>query len=529
MIGDYLSPGDGQCPLIPFNDDHLSNDHIDILQIHQSSINIGKNENIDNNLLIKLPSTTLQPQNDNNIKLKDIVKAFDNQNIFTQYFSTSGYDFSNEFNRVYRMKSTEKEHFYLDSLALCHRVLSITNPYLTSDVVEQYSKAIHILAYTHLEDSYTLSATSLQPSTTDKTTDITSSASNPGFVRIFIGSSYSSDINTWLPSMHFRITHLYSNIVANTTQTIFTNRRNNSDNILYKTLSEQSIFCCYHTYDFAQYPALHTLYSKISTENTLAAKDRSELSSYSHARVYLKMPIIIDQNAVVTDEDDSDATTTANSITSTHSIHTLTPPHDAVTDILTTYHMNTNAPTDSTSHSSTASSQRLYETACGSDLLVWGSDPYRTTGIGIAHKNAATNNNNNNNDSTHIDKSMYINMQSVPLPISICSQRVKLVACSSRHTLILTGKGQIYACGDNSEGALGVGDLLPRYACNSYMYTLCFLCLLYVFTCVVCCRQGFCPVLLTLSKGSEGEEHVEVIKIEAGVSQMQYLSFSTLV
>ena len=33
------------------------------------------------------------------------------------------------------------------------------------------------------------------------------------------------------------------------------------------------------------------------------------------------------------------------------------------------------------------------------------------------------------------------------------------------------------------------------------------------------CRQGFCPVLLTLNKsGGEGDEHVEVIKIAAGVS-----------
>ena len=470
MIVDYLSPGDSQCHLIPFDDDHLSSDHIDILKIHQSSINIDKNQNIDNNLLIKLPFNTLQPQNDNNIKLKDIIKAFDNQSIFTQYFSASGYDFSNEFNRVYRMKSTEKEQFYPDSLALCNRVLSVTNPYLSTDIVEQFSRAIHILAYTHLQDSYTLCATSLQQTTTtDKTIDISSSATNPGFVRIFVGSSYSSDTNSWLPSIHFRITHLYSNIVTNNSQITLTNKRNNSDNILYKNLSEQSIFCYYHTYDFTQHPALHTLYSKIGTENTLAAKDRSELCSYSHARVFLKMPIVIDQTAVVTDEEDNDATTTAN--TTPISIHTLTPAHDAVTDILATYHMNTNINTDSTPYSPTASPQRLYETACGSDLLVWGSDPNHTTGVGITHKNN-DNNNSDSNDSISVDKSMYINMQSVPLPISICSQRVRLVACSSRHTLILTGKGQIYACGDNSEGALGVGDLQPRYYCSIYLYCI---------------------------------------------------------
>ena len=48
--------------------------------------------------------------------------------------------------------------------------------------------------------------------------------------------------------------------------------------------------------------------------------------------------------------------------------------------------------------------------------------------------------------------------------------------------------------------------------------------------CLVCCRQGFCPVLLTLHK-TDGEDgaHVEIIKIAAGVSQTQHLLCSELV
>ncbi|XP_078789792.1 retinitis pigmentosa GTPase regulator b isoform X2 [Oryzias latipes] len=38
------------------------------------------------------------------------------------------------------------------------------------------------------------------------------------------------------------------------------------------------------------------------------------------------------------------------------------------------------------------------------------------------------------------------------------SERIKLVACGRNHTLICTAKGQVYACGGNSEGQLGLGD-----------------------------------------------------------------------
>lgn len=38
-----------------------------------------------------------------------------------------------------------------------------------------------------------------------------------------------------------------------------------------------------------------------------------------------------------------------------------------------------------------------------------------------------------------------------------------MVACSARHTIILTTLGLVYTCGDNTEGALGTGDTDSRY------------------------------------------------------------------
>lgn len=37
-----------------------------------------------------------------------------------------------------------------------------------------------------------------------------------------------------------------------------------------------------------------------------------------------------------------------------------------------------------------------------------------------------------------------------------------MVACSARHTLVLTTLGLVYSCGDNTEGALGSGDVDSR-------------------------------------------------------------------
>jgi alpha-tubulin suppressor-like RCC1 family protein len=51
----------------------------------------------------------------------------------------------------------------------------------------------------------------------------------------------------------------------------------------------------------------------------------------------------------------------------------------------------------------------------------------------------------------------------VPRPLSLCLERVKMVSCSARHTLVLTSLGLVYSCGDNTEGALGSGDVVSRY------------------------------------------------------------------
>jgi hypothetical protein len=50
----------------------------------------------------------------------------------------------------------------------------------------------------------------------------------------------------------------------------------------------------------------------------------------------------------------------------------------------------------------------------------------------------------------------------IPIPPSINLERISMIACSHRHMIVLTHNGSLYSCGDNTEGALGLGDTFTR-------------------------------------------------------------------
>ena len=52
--------------------------------------------------------------------------------------------------------------------------------------------------------------------------------------------------------------------------------------------------------------------------------------------------------------------------------------------------------------------------------------------------------------------------RSVPMHPLMMMERVKMIACSPKHTLLLSFHGSLFSCGENSEGALGLGDLYSR-------------------------------------------------------------------
>lgn len=112
------------------------------------------------------------------------------------------------------------------------------------------------------------------------------------------------------------------------------------------------------------------------------------------------------------------------------------------------------------------------------ELFGWGFDAGQSLGLGAyagksirkaaAGQRNATNKESTNNatDASTLQAAQMQEMvhgpRRIPLDRIIAAERVRMIACSSNHTLLLTCLGSVFGCGDNSEGALGTGDLLSR-------------------------------------------------------------------
>jgi hypothetical protein len=78
------------------------------------------------------------------------------------------------------------------------------------------------------------------------------------------------------------------------------------------------------------------------------------------------------------------------------------------------------------------------------ELYGWGHNMYSSLGCGSTEE--------------HIS-----DPRPIPLSAFVPLERVRMIACSPRHTLLLTQMGSVFGCGDNTEGCLGLGDAIPRF------------------------------------------------------------------
>ena len=112
-----------------------------------------------------------------------------------------------------------------------------------------------------------------------------------------------------------------------------------------------------------------------------------------------------------------------------------------------------------------------------SELMVWGFDSFGCSGLDlppaphVSEKGKGTRKDGDKDptdgktaDEAAMDAFFVPQPRPIPLQRAVCLQKVRMLACSARHTLLLTHFGSIYSCGENSEGALGLGDLLSRYS-----------------------------------------------------------------
>jgi hypothetical protein len=114
-----------------------------------------------------------------------------------------------------------------------------------------------------------------------------------------------------------------------------------------------------------------------------------------------------------------------------------------------------------------------------SELYGWGHDAHHSLGLGEiagagkragagADKKAIENANPEGEDA---EQDRVHGPRRIPLDRIISMERVRSVACSGNHTLLLTCMGSVFACGENSEGALGTGDLVSRYSFSAISFS----------------------------------------------------------
>lgn len=96
---------------------------------------------------------------------------------------------------------------------------------------------------------------------------------------------------------------------------------------------------------------------------------------------------------------------------------------------------------------------KLWNGSYLTQVHAWGLDTYGNLGLGLDAGDSSK------GVSSSLDPQL---PRALTLPRGLAVQRVRMLACSTRHTLLLTATGSLFACGENSEGALGLGDLFSR-------------------------------------------------------------------
>lgn len=442
--------------------------------------------------------------------LPEIEKLLSSRSLYMSFHSITGYDFSAEFEHVYDGNMTIKS-VYANNRIICWRAIAAVCPNVPDNVIESYVDYIlriaaweATLAYAICDHTMKTKYPSIQCSS-----DLTASPSKFSSIRVYITSNPANDE---LVILLRTCPSVYSTLTNNDLKRF----QLTSKDLVQEKKLEALIKCCYYRKHFVNPDAVALL-------NAEMKKGKDEvpyspvLTNPNDLRVYImvmnsnELSVLLDKpdsNSKhglydVLDYDSSDEHQTQDKILGNAVVSGAGGGKQQANDfyywdyeegqVSETDKLNDDTQSIYSNHShrseisrNTANSNRSYrnridqykksttsvvplESSSTAELLGWGQNTYNSLGFSTKSlKNSEEydeesdlltgsldRNNRKNNNIIH-------EPTAVPLPAPLLFERIKMVSCSSRHSLLLTTMGFVYSSGENSEGALGTGDMVSR-------------------------------------------------------------------
>jgi len=386
--------------------------------------------------------------------LKDIKDRLSNESLIATVHSYSGYSFSAEYTHVYHSKFN-RETAYDDLTVTIKRALRTVDPMITDDSCTRFSEfIISMAAWESMTavSTYESTISSLLPAWKDHPKEIESSASFQ-YVEIYIGRDATS--NSCDISFTVRIRDQLQQIIATYGSEVSATASSaaSCDFIYYRDimLDDKAVDSFHH------YRALNLMSAPTSVGKGKSKGDYFVQPPPPPKRTTASGDIINDIRVSLC----------------------LTFPH-TVDDRATQgeENMDQQARRPRKHHTSDPSADETSSTFF-SQLLGWGFNASDSLGLGdvsralrkgeiMARRSSAGGDGSaaaakDDDDNALVrDQDLVVGVRLVPLDRIIHIERIKMIACSSTHTLLLTAMGAVYACGNNAEGALGTGDFVSR-------------------------------------------------------------------
>eukprot|EP01038_Epipyxis_sp_PR26KG_P006372 gene6372-8776_t len=336
-----------------------------------------------------------------------IAQSLSNENLILRVHSMDGYDFSAEFVKVYK-GSFNKKRIFNDTLAVIKRALLAADPSMPNSLVSSYSSLILRIS---AREAQTSSSIALQA------------------------------IMSHFPQLQIEINSKFESISQ---LMIFIGRSNRNGQIILSIRSTPSLFSPNNLSKGSPFPGLSLFSSQNKIDNKSFTKYRINFICYRDFSLSDKL-LKID---VISNDLNSSSTSSSNGNIATRVyILKIITSNPIPTSSILNRHEELIGNNDDNSGVIPLESKNssINDTSFCCSLMGWGYNSDASLGI------HSTNNNNE-----------VLTPRPIPLPLSIAVEKVHMIACSSRHTLLLTHFGSIYGCGENSEGALGLKDFINR-------------------------------------------------------------------